>query len=90
LRLRQGLRAGGLAKKLGAERVKQALAYLDQGEWAKVAAMMLDYVRRPRNRPVALTAARSCLGDDICERAVRRFSRLLIVLCVQRTLTNAR
>ena len=51
MRLRQGLRAGGLAKKLGAERVKQALAYLDQGEWAKVAAMMLDYVRRPRNRP---------------------------------------
>ena len=45
---------------------------------------------QPPAQPVALTAARSCLGDDICERAVRRFSRLLIVLCVQRTLTNAR
>jgi len=33
----------GLAKKLGGQRVKEALQMLDEGCWEEVAAMMLDY-----------------------------------------------
>lgn len=35
--------SGGLAKKLGGQRVKEALQMLDEGRWEEVAAMMLDY-----------------------------------------------
>eukprot|EP00931_Biecheleriopsis_adriatica_P103786 TRINITY_DN78583_c0_g1_i1.p1 TRINITY_DN78583_c0_g1~~TRINITY_DN78583_c0_g1_i1.p1 ORF type:complete len:611 (+),score=116.00 TRINITY_DN78583_c0_g1_i1:33-1835(+) len=40
----------GLAKKLGGLRVKQALQLLDEGKWAEVAAMMLDYYDKLYNR----------------------------------------
>ncbi|CAE7237801.1 selU [Symbiodinium natans] len=35
--------SGGLAKRLGGQRVKEALQMLDEGRWEEVAAMMLDY-----------------------------------------------
>lgn len=34
---------GGLSKRLGPVKVKQALQLLDEGRWSEVAAMMLDY-----------------------------------------------
>jgi len=35
--------SGGLAKKLGGQRVKDALKLLDEGHWDQVAGMMLEY-----------------------------------------------
>ena len=53
------LKKGGLAKRLGGERVKKAIAMLDNGNYHKVAIMMLDYYDKLYKRWVEETQSKS-------------------------------
>ncbi|CAK0863301.1 unnamed protein product [Prorocentrum cordatum] len=85
--LRQCISAkkGGLAKKLGGNRVKEALQLLEEGEWSRVAAMMLDYYDKLYKQWQADSASLhvvrvECSTADAAENAARALEALPEVL----------
>lgn len=56
----------GLAKKLGGQRVKEAVKLLDEGKWSEVAEMMLGYYDKLYTRWMSQSGSSSVLTVECC------------------------